>query len=103
MQGGKAGRWLDRLPHFKLEFTPSNGEELQSEFLLPFGDAVAAFDAVRELSERLMRLGLLAKDTHGHTIRIAPPLVIGEAEVDFIVERFALALGDGRSAGLLAA
>lgn len=53
VQGGKPGRWLDRLPHFKLEFTPSNGEELQSEFLLPFADAVAAFDAVRELKDRL--------------------------------------------------
>jgi xylitol oxidase len=53
VQGGKAGVWLDRLPHFKLEFTPSNGEELQSEFLLPIGDAVAAFDAVRDLADRL--------------------------------------------------
>lgn len=53
VQGGKAGRWLDRLPHFRLEFTPSNGEELQSEFLLPIADAVAAFDAVRGLADRL--------------------------------------------------
>ena len=37
----------------RLEFTPSNGEELQSEFLLPIADAVAAFDAVRELADRL--------------------------------------------------
>lgn len=34
-QGGVAGPWLDRLPHFRLDFTPSVGEELQSEFLLP--------------------------------------------------------------------
>ncbi|CAL4861208.1 FAD-binding protein [Microbacterium sp. MM2322] len=53
VQGGKAGRWLDRLPHFRLEFTPSNGEELQSEFLVPFEDAVGAFDAVHELADRL--------------------------------------------------
>ncbi|EZP27779.1 FAD-binding protein [Microbacterium oleivorans] len=53
VQGGKAGRWLDRLPHFRLEFTPSNGEELQSEFLVPFADAVGAFDAVHELADRL--------------------------------------------------
>ncbi|AZS45229.1 putative xylitol oxidase [Microbacterium oleivorans] len=53
VQGGKAGRWLDRLPHFRLEFTPSNGEELQSEFLVPFADAVGALDAVHELADRL--------------------------------------------------
>lgn len=56
----------------------------------------------RELSERLLRLGLLAKDTHGHTIRIAPPLVIGDAEVDFIVNRFVQALGARYSAQLAA-
>jgi len=53
VQGGVAGPWLDRLPHFRLEFTPSNGEELQSEFLLPIERAGEAFDAVRALAERL--------------------------------------------------
>ena len=32
--------------------------------------------------------GLLAKDTHGHTIRIAPPLVVQEAEIDWALEQF---------------
>src|SRR5207237_66641 len=36
----------------------------------------------REICERLMEHGVLAKDTHGSTIRLAPPLVITEAEVD---------------------
>lgn len=52
-QGGEAGRWLDRLPHFRLEFTPSNGEERQSEFLLPIEHAVPALDAVRSLAADL--------------------------------------------------
>ncbi|WP_165064831.1 FAD-binding protein [Marisediminicola senii] len=49
-QLGVAGPWWDRLPHFKLEFTPSNGEELQSEFIVPRRNAVAAIEAVRALA-----------------------------------------------------
>jgi alditol oxidase len=50
-QFGVPGAWHDRLPHFRAEFTPSNGDELQSEFLLPrehATDALRALDAVRE-------------------------------------------------------
>jgi ornithine--oxo-acid transaminase len=43
----------------------------------------------REYTERLMKLGVLAKDTHGQTIRFAPPLVITEKQIDWIVERVA--------------
>jgi ornithine--oxo-acid transaminase len=39
----------------------------------------------RKYTERLMRLGVLAKDTHGQTIRFAPPLVITERQIDWIV------------------
>lgn len=51
-----AGKWLDRLPHFRHEFTPSNGEELQSEFLLPLRHAPAALQAVRGLADKLAPL-----------------------------------------------
>lgn len=51
-----AGKWLDRLPHFRHEFTPSNGEELQSEFLLPLDQASAALSAVRGLADKLTPL-----------------------------------------------
>jgi alditol oxidase len=44
------GPWLDRLPHFQLQFTPSNGDELQSEYLLPRKHAAAALTELRELS-----------------------------------------------------
>ena len=40
----------------------------------------------RRYCERLRQLGLLAKDTHDHTIRIAPPLVIQDHEVDWACE-----------------
>lgn len=49
-QMGVRGAWLDRLPHFRLDFTPSNGEELQSEFLVPRRHAVDALRAVRALA-----------------------------------------------------
>lgn len=52
-QGGVAGPWFQRLPHFRLEFTPSAGAELQSEYLVPRADAVAAIEAVRSLADRI--------------------------------------------------
>src|SRR6201997_636417 len=41
----------------------------------------------RRYCEALQGRGILAKDTHGHTIRIAPPLVITEDQVDWALER----------------
>ena len=52
-QLGEPGPWNERLPHFRYEFTPSSGEELQSEYLLPIEHASAAWAAMREISERL--------------------------------------------------
>lgn len=49
-QLGVPGRWFERLPHFKLGFTPSNGDELQSEFLVPRARAAEAVAAVRDLA-----------------------------------------------------
>lgn len=52
-QGGVAGPWNERLPHFRLEFTPSNGEELQSEYFVPRGVAAQAFEELKALGERM--------------------------------------------------
>jgi ornithine--oxo-acid transaminase len=41
----------------------------------------------REVSERLVDLGVLVKDTHGPTIRIAPPLVISKEDLDWGLDR----------------
>jgi ornithine--oxo-acid transaminase len=49
----------------------------------------------RELSHRLMDRGILAKDTHGSTIRLAPPLVVTEDEVALLVDAVADALRAG--------
>jgi ornithine--oxo-acid transaminase len=48
--------------------------------------------SARNYCKKLQALGVLCKDTHETTIRIAPPLVITAAEVDWAVERFAEAL-----------
>jgi ornithine--oxo-acid transaminase len=46
----------------------------------------------RRYCEALQARGVLAKDTHGHSIRIAPPLVITRDEVDWALEQFAAVL-----------
>jgi len=46
----------------------------------------------REVSERLLRLGVVAKDTHAMVLRIAPPLTIGDDEIEYLIERLASVL-----------
>ncbi len=60
-QLGRPGPWSDRLPHFRMGFTPSAGEELQSEYLLPRRHAVAAIGAVRALADRIRPLLLVCE------------------------------------------
>ncbi|MDM9625728.1 D-arabinono-1,4-lactone oxidase [Rhizobium sp. S152] len=55
-QLGVFGRWSDRLPHFKMGFTPSNGEEIQSEFHIPRRHAVAAIEALLSVRDRFAHL-----------------------------------------------
>jgi xylitol oxidase len=50
-QMGVAGPWYDRLPHFRMGFTPSAGKELQSEYLVPRSHAVEAILAVEKLRD----------------------------------------------------
>ncbi len=50
-QLGVPGLWSDRLPHFKMGFTPSSGDELQSELLLPRGSALDAIEIVRGFAD----------------------------------------------------
>ncbi|MBW7475137.1 ornithine--oxo-acid transaminase [Paenibacillus oenotherae] len=45
------------------------------------------FEPARPYCERLMELGLLCKETHTHTIRFAPPLIITDAELDFALSK----------------
>jgi ornithine--oxo-acid transaminase len=47
----------------------------------------------REFCEALLERGVLAKEAHGQTVRLAPPLVATEADVDLLVEAFAAVVG----------
>ena len=49
-QFGEPGPWNARLPHFRMEFTPSSGEEQQSEYLVPRAQGRAALQAVARLA-----------------------------------------------------
>ncbi len=40
-----------------------------------------------DFCQKLLKLGLVVNDSHGHTIRISPPLVINEEEMDFMISR----------------
>jgi alditol oxidase len=51
-QLGVPGPWNARLPHFRIEFTPSSGEEIQSEYLLPRQHIATALSALRGLADR---------------------------------------------------
>ncbi|MBC2874733.1 MULTISPECIES: ornithine--oxo-acid transaminase [Streptomyces] len=50
-------------------------------------DIAPSLGTAREVSERLMERGVLVKDTHGSTIRIAPPLVISKEDLDWGLEQ----------------
>lgn len=55
-QLGIPGAWIDRLPHFRLDFTPSNGAELQTEYMVPREHAAAAITALRALGSKITPL-----------------------------------------------
>ena len=58
-QLGVAGPWHERLPHFRMDHTPSSGNELQSEYLVPRENAVEsllAIDAVRDRFAPLLQI-----------------------------------------------
>jgi len=52
-QMGIPGPWHERLPHFKMGFTPSSGVELQSEYFIPRQHAVEAILAVARLGKKI--------------------------------------------------
>lgn len=60
-QLGVAGPWYDRLPHFKMNFTPSSGKELQSEFFVPINDAPQAFEVISALKKKLKPILMISE------------------------------------------
>jgi alditol oxidase len=55
-QLGVAGPWHERLPHFRMDHTPSSGAELQTEYLIPRHHAVAALLAIDGIRDRFASL-----------------------------------------------
>ncbi|WP_424937176.1 MULTISPECIES: ornithine--oxo-acid transaminase [Bacteria] len=55
-------------------------------------DIDPALGTGREIAERLLERGVLVKDTHGQTIRIAPPIVIRPTEIDWALEQLRVVL-----------
>src|SRR5688572_22765682 len=53
--------WFDRLPHFKMGFTPSSGEELQAEYFVPRRQAVAAMQAVQAMKDEIKPLLMISE------------------------------------------
>lgn len=53
---GQPGAWHERLPHFRADFTPSSGDEIQAEYLLPRANAVAAIRALRGMHQSITPL-----------------------------------------------
>ncbi len=80
VQGAKLKKRLDdigkRSPHVK---------EVRGKGLF-IGIEVKEGNAM-EFCRKLIDLGVLANDSHGHTIRISPPLIISDPEIDFLVEK----------------
>ena len=54
-QCGVMGPWHERLPHFKMEFMPSAGAELQSEFFVSIGDLREALESLGKISEDIAK------------------------------------------------
>lgn len=52
-QLGVPGAWYQRLPHFKMGFTPSSGKELQSEYFIPRTHAVEAISAIARMGAQI--------------------------------------------------
>ena len=60
-QLGFPGLWSDRLPHFRMGYTPSNGEEIQSEYLLPHRYTIEAIEALRALADEMRPILLVSE------------------------------------------
>ncbi len=60
-QGGRAGPWHERLPHFRASFQPSAGEEIQTEFFVRLSDGAPALEALRQIGPELAEVLLVSE------------------------------------------
>jgi xylitol oxidase len=97
-QLGIEGAWCDRLPHFRLDATPSNGDEIQSEYFVARSDAVGALSAVRALADDI-RPHLLVSELR--TVRADDLWLSGAYERDTLAIHFTWANHPGPVSDLL--
>ena len=60
-QMGVPGPWHERLPHFKMEFTPSSGDELQTEYFVSREDAPEAIEVLRGMGDQVQPLLMISE------------------------------------------
>lgn len=70
-----------------LEIKSSYIKEVRGKGLMLAVELLPEAGNARNFTEKLMTLGLLCKETHEHTIRLAPPLVVTREEIDWAMER----------------
>ncbi len=60
-QFGESGPWFERLPHFKFDFQPSAGAELQAEFFIGRADAARALRALEQISAQIEEVAMVTE------------------------------------------
>ncbi|PTM96470.1 ornithine--oxo-acid transaminase [Mycoplana dimorpha] len=91
---GNAARMGERFHQGLTDIRSNIIKEVRGRGLMLAVELDPAAGGARKYCEALKERGILAKDTHGDTIRIAPPLVINADQVDWAVEQFAAVLRD---------
>ncbi len=83
-----AARVGDRLQASLAAIGADSVKEVRGRGLMIAVELHAEAGGARPVCEALQARGLLAKETHDHTIRIAPPLILTDAQADWIAEQF---------------
>jgi len=87
-----AARVGDRLKASLASIRADSVREVRGRGLMIAVELHPEAGGARRVCEALQARGLLAKETHDHTIRIAPPLILTDAQADWIAEQFAAVL-----------
>jgi ornithine--oxo-acid transaminase len=87
-----AARVGDRLKAALASIRAESVKEVRGRGLMLAVELHPEAGGARRVCEALQARGLLAKETHEHTIRIAPPLILTDAQADWIAEQFAAVL-----------
>ena len=87
-----AARVGDRLKASLTSIRADSVKEVRGRGLMLAVELHAEAGGARRVCEALQARGLLAKETHEHTIRIAPPLILTQTQADWIAEQFAAVL-----------